>query len=97
MRAAERLGRHDHRAATMLLLAYRHGVRVSELCSLRLEQVDLGLGLLHLRRLKNGVSSTHPLRGRETVALRRLLTDPQTSGGPGGCAFAYGRARPLYP
>ena len=80
MRAAERLGRHGHRDATMLLLAYRHGLRVSELCSLRWEQVDLGLRLLHVRRLKNGVSSTHPLRGPEPEALRRLQVDPQTSG-----------------
>jgi type 1 fimbriae regulatory protein FimB/type 1 fimbriae regulatory protein FimE len=79
MKAAERLGRHGHRDATMLLLAYRHGLRVSELCSLRWEQVDLGLGLLHVRRLKNGVSGTHPLRGRETEALRRLQADPRTS------------------
>jgi type 1 fimbriae regulatory protein FimE len=37
MKSAERLGRHGHRDATMLLLAYRHGLRVSELCSLRWE------------------------------------------------------------
>ncbi len=59
---------------------YRHGLRVSELCSLRWEQVDLGLGLLHVRRLKNGVSSTHPLRQRETDALRRLQADHQDCG-----------------
>jgi site-specific recombinase XerD len=80
MKAAERLGRHGHRDATMLLLAYRHGLRVSELCSLRWEQVDLGLRLLHVRRLKNGVSGTHPLRGPETEALRRLQADHQDCG-----------------
>jgi site-specific recombinase XerD len=39
----------------------------------------LGLRLLYVRRLKNGVPSTHPLGGPETEALRRLLTGPQTS------------------
>ena len=44
--AAQRLGRHGHRDATMILLAYRHGLRVSELVGLRREQVDLRQGLL---------------------------------------------------
>ncbi|MHC1766168.1 MAG: tyrosine-type recombinase/integrase [Verrucomicrobiia bacterium] len=83
MKAAERLGRHGHRDSTMLLLAYRHGLRVSELCSLRWEQVDLGLGLLHVRRLKHGVASTHPLRGPEIEALRRLQADTE----PVACVF----------
>ena len=42
--------------------------------------MDLGLRLLHVRRLKNGVHSTHPLRGPETEALRRLQANRQTSG-----------------
>ena len=79
MKAAEGLGRHGHRDATMLLLAYRHGLRVSELCSLRWAQVDLGQSLLHVHRLKNGVPSTHPLRGPEVGALRRLQGDHQDS------------------
>jgi type 1 fimbriae regulatory protein FimB/type 1 fimbriae regulatory protein FimE len=45
---------------------------VSELVSLRWDQVDLKAGLLHVRRLKNGQPSTHPLRGIELRALRRL-------------------------
>ena len=61
--AAQRLGRHGQRDATMILLAYRHGLRVSELVGLRREQVDLRQGLLHVRRRKNGLPSTHPLRG----------------------------------
>jgi type 1 fimbriae regulatory protein FimB/type 1 fimbriae regulatory protein FimE len=75
MTAAGRLGRHRHRDATLVLLAYRHGLRVSELVALRWEQVDLKAGLLHVTRLKNGVPSTHPLRGPELRALRRLRRD----------------------
>ena len=52
MAAARQLGRHGQRDATMILLAYRHGLRVSELVSLRREQVDLRQGLLHVRRRK---------------------------------------------
>jgi len=65
-------GRHGHRDATLILLTYRHGLRVSELVSLRWEQIDLKQGLLHVNRVKNGASSTHPIRGPEIRALRRL-------------------------
>ncbi|CDI04632.1 tyrosine recombinase/inversion of on/off regulator of fimA [Candidatus Competibacter denitrificans Run_A_D11] len=73
--AAKRLGRHGHRDATMILLAYRHGLRVSELVALRREQVDLRQGLLHVRRRKHGLPSTQPLRGPEIRALRQLWRD----------------------
>jgi type 1 fimbriae regulatory protein FimB/type 1 fimbriae regulatory protein FimE len=72
IKAAGRIGRYGHRDATLILLAYRHGLRVSELVALRWDQVDLEQGLLHVARLKNGVPSTHPLRGPELRALRRL-------------------------
>ena len=60
------------RDQSLLLLMYRHGLRVSEAVALRWEQVDLKTGLLHVHRLKNGVPSTHPLRGPELRALRQL-------------------------
>lgn len=59
----------------MLLVAYRHALRVSELVSLRWDQVDLAQGLLHVKRLKNGNPSTHPLHGPELRALRKLQRD----------------------
>ena len=73
--AAKSLGRHGHRDATLILVAYRHGLRVSELVALRWDVVDLKQGLLHVNRLKNGVTSTHPLRGPELRALRKLQRD----------------------
>lgn len=77
--AAQRLGRHGHRDATMIQLAYRHGLRVAELIALRWDQVDLRDGLLHVRRRKNGVPSTHPLYGVELRALRQLAREyPET-------------------
>lgn len=75
LKAAKRTGRHGHRDQTLVLLAYRHGLRVGELVALRWDMVDLKQGLLHVRRLKNGVDSTHPLRGTELRALRRLRRD----------------------
>ena len=70
--AAGQAGRHGHRDRTLLLIAYRHGLRVSELVALRWDQVDLQAGTLHVARLKNGLPSSHPLRGPELRALRML-------------------------
>ena len=72
MVAAKSVGRHAHRDATLILIAYRHGLRVSELVALRWDMVDLKQGLLHVARLKNGVESVQPLRGPELRALRKL-------------------------
>ena len=73
--AAKQAGRHGLRDATMILMAYRHGLRVSELVSLRWSQVDLKQGLLYVVRLKNGLASHHPLFGPELRALRQLQRD----------------------
>lgn len=75
MAAAAKLGRHGHRDETLILLAYRHALRVSELVSLRWDMLDLKQGLLHVIRVKNGTPSVHPLRGPELRALRRLQRD----------------------
>jgi integrase len=64
--------RWGHRDATMVFLAYRHGLRAAELVDLRWEQIDLEHALLHVRRLKNGSPATHPLTGKELRALKRL-------------------------
>jgi type 1 fimbriae regulatory protein FimE len=75
IKAATTVGRHGIRDATLILIAYRHGLRVSELVALRWDQVDLAQGLVHIARRKNGVPSVHPLRGPELRALRRLQRD----------------------
>lgn len=72
IKAAKSVGRHRNRDSTLILLAYRHGLRVSELVALRWEQVDFSSGTIYINRLKHGVSSTHPLRGPELRALRQM-------------------------
>jgi integrase len=71
--------RYGHRDALMVLLAFRHGLRAGEIVDLRRDQVDLKAATLHVRRLKNGTSSTHPLTGRELRALRRQVRESEKS------------------
>jgi integrase len=71
--------RQGHRDATMILLAFRHGLRAAEVCDLRWEQVEFETAVLHVRRRKNGTPSVHPLSGRELRALRRLRRETQAS------------------
>src|ERR1700734_1450363 len=72
LQASSQVGRHGARDRTLILLAYRHGLRVSELVAMRWEQIDLKAGLVHVARVKNGTPSTHPIRGPELRALREL-------------------------
>jgi type 1 fimbriae regulatory protein FimB/type 1 fimbriae regulatory protein FimE len=69
--------RWGHRDATMVLVGYRHGFRVSELIDLRWDQVDFSAATLHVRRVKQGTPSTHPTLGDELRALRRLKREQQ--------------------
>jgi len=64
--------RWGHRDATMILVAYRHGLRVSELVDLRWDQIDFAHARLHVRRVKHGTPATHPVLGDEMRALRKL-------------------------
>jgi type 1 fimbriae regulatory protein FimB/type 1 fimbriae regulatory protein FimE len=67
--------RWGNRDATMMLVAYRHGLRVAELVTLRWDAIDFAHGRLHVRRVKGSSESVHPLSGRELRALRRLKRD----------------------
>jgi len=71
-KAARNKGRHGVRDDALILLMFRHGLRVSEVITLHWDQIDLQKGLLHVTRLKNGLPSTHPIRGTELRALRQL-------------------------
>src|SRR5215470_94235 len=66
---------HGFRNFAVILMAYRHGLRVSELVAVEWSQMDLTAGTVACLRLKNGVPSVHPLSGIELRALRRLKRD----------------------
>lgn len=72
LQAAKASGRYRQRDCSLVMLMFGHGLRVSEAVTLRWDQVDLGGGLLAVTRAKNGVPSTHPLRGPELRELREL-------------------------
>ncbi len=67
--------RNAARDRCLLLLMFRHGLRVSEACGLRLSQVDMDSRVLHVARLKQGLSTTHPLRGDELRVIKAWLVE----------------------
>ena len=70
---AAKHGRYAQRDATLILTAFRHGLRASEIADLEWSQVEWGRNpTLHVRRVKNGTPSAHPIRGDELRALREL-------------------------
>ena len=68
-KSAER--RYGLRDATTILICFRHGLHVSELCTLTWDQFDFGHRLMHLRRVKKGMPSVHEVSGTEVRALKR--------------------------
>ena len=70
--AAGKIGRHRVRDSALILIAYQHGLRVSELVELRWEQVDPERALLHVNRKKQGSPATHPLSARELQLMGEL-------------------------
>ena len=73
--AAKKSPRHGARNHAMILLAYRHGLRASELVSLRVSDLDLSAGTIYCRRAKGSRSSLHPLKPDEVAALGKVLRD----------------------
>ena len=73
--AAKRTGRNGQRDQLIILMMYRHGLRVSELIDLQWDQVSFTDGAIHIRRIKNGKDSVHALEGDEMRVLRKLKRD----------------------
>lgn len=67
--------RLSNRNSTLILMMFRHAFRVGEVITLKWAQIDFTLGFLHVNRLKDGMSSTHPINGDEIRALRKLRRD----------------------
>jgi integrase len=70
---AARSGRHGVRDHLLILVMFRHGLRVSEAIGLRRDEVDLDHAWLWIRRLKNGLAVEHPIAGDELRAIKRYF------------------------
>jgi integrase len=72
-----RSNRYGQRDCTLILTAYRHGLRAAEAVDLRWDQVDFQTATAAIRRVKKGTPSTHPVLGDELRALRRLRREQE--------------------
>ena len=88
--SAARKGRYGHRNATLILIMARHGLRVTEAIDLQWDQIDFTRAHLHVRRLKGGIASVHPIQGDELRTLRELGRQSQ-----GAFVFASERGGPM--
>ena len=98
--AAAGKSRYGLRDQTLVLIAYRHGLRVSELVSLRWDSIDFRQGQIHIARVKGSAASVHPLTGRELRTLRKLQREqdpalPFVFTSERGAPFATGGFRTL--
>jgi len=80
--AAKAASRNPERDYCLLLLMFRHGLRVSEACSLKLSDIDLENKLFHVRRLKGCDHSAHDLYNGESSAIRAWLTEREKMNPP---------------
>ena len=93
--AATRGSRNEARDRCLLLLMFRHGLRVSEACGLKMSQVDIESRVLHVARLKKGLSTTHPLRMDELRAIKAWLAERKRWNPETDAFFVSERRQPL--
>jgi type 1 fimbriae regulatory protein FimB len=89
-------GRNEARDRCLLILMFRHGLRVSEACRMKLDQVDTESRVLHVARLKGGLSTTHPLRGDELRAVSAWLKERARMKPAGKTFFVSEQRTPLH-
>jgi type 1 fimbriae regulatory protein FimB len=93
---ATRGSRNESRDRCLLLLMFRHGLRVSEAVGMKLDQVDTESRVLHVARLKGGLSTTHPLRGDELRAIKAWLVERVRMKPAGKTFFVSEQRKPLH-
>jgi len=93
---AVRGNRNEARDRCLLLLMFRHGLRVSEACRMKLDQVDTESRVLHVARLKHGLSTTQPLRGDELRAIGAWLKERARMKPTGKTFFVSEQRKPLH-
>jgi site-specific recombinase XerD len=87
--------RHAHRDWLLALLIYRHGLRVSEACDLRWDDIDLTKRTIIVRRLKGSTDSSHYLERDELSGLKRLKGEQETEGIASSYVFVNERGQPF--
>jgi type 1 fimbriae regulatory protein FimB len=95
--ASKTASRNPIRDYCILLLTYRHGLRVSEACQLKLSDVNLELGELYVHRLKGSDGGPHPLFNGETAAIKAWLVQREAMNVPAECdtLFVSERRQPM--
>jgi type 1 fimbriae regulatory protein FimB len=88
--------RNEARDRCLVLLMFRHGLRVSEACGLKLDQVDTEIRVLHVARLKRGLSTTQPLRSDELRAINAWVKERARMKPTGPSFFASEQRKPLH-
>jgi site-specific recombinase XerD len=87
--------RHGHRDWLIGLMIYRHGLRVSEDCDLRWDDIDLAKRTVIVRRLKGSTDSSHYLERDELTGLKRLKREQETDGNSSSYLFVNERGQPF--
>ena len=65
--------KNEIRDKAMLQMAYVHGLRVSELIALKISDIDFSESAIYIKRLKNGLSTVHPLQKETVLLLKKWL------------------------
>ncbi|WP_256961346.1 tyrosine-type recombinase/integrase [Salinicola salarius] len=78
--------------ASAIRLAFEHGLRVSELVTLRWSAIDLVTHELRVNRIKGSLDGTHPLQGSTVRALKRYQ---RQDGRSSGLVFVNERGTPV--
>lgn len=94
LRKASRKTRNPARNELIILMLYRNGLRVSEFCHIKLEQLNLDQATVFVKRYKNGIDGMHPIAGDELRLLRRYLRERESEL---PWLFASERGSPLAP